>query len=644
MKVNFVIFLGILVVLLVHGVHGRGIPFLKQQQSQSPADYNGLYMNTDAVEELIGKEHFRQSVFHQSRASFVEFYNSFCGFCRRFAPHWIQLGEDTRAWRDIVGILAIDCSSDENSDVCRDFEVMSYPTVRYFPANYEEGPKQIGRSVYRPDSETLVEGLVNFLHTDDQKLPTWPDLDDVTADSAAELFTKAPQNVKIVYVVLEDVLTPEKNTTGAQVILDLHTITDALIRRANTLDFLHPKTDKRPALFAIHRDDLAVEELTDGTKELTREDLRKMITTNLVKNNIAIPLTSPSPPVVSEKTPDTFPDWMKHKQDQAIQDKVAQIKGTVFQADLEQALRFSIFHEIPRYGEIRDDRLMALKRFLGVLSRYFPFGENGRKFLKELETYVGHKEESVSGEDFEATAKNLEEANRPVFSSSKFVGCYSEVDGLRRYPCSLWTLFHHLTVAAVEQNISTDPLEVLHAMYGYIDHFFGCTDCSNHFKEMARKNRLFSVASQDNAILWLWSAHNEVNRRLAGDTTEDPAHPKIQFPSAATCPQCRRGDNASHNDGSEIPWDRTEVLFYLRRIHGVQNISRLGVDDEAALPASLDVLRAKRYVSNVFSDIDMRMGLLLYGFCICMLLAAVRLFLKRGYRKKMYIHDLLGKV
>ncbi|GAB0099825.1 Sulfhydryl oxidase [Sergentomyia squamirostris] len=162
---------------------------------------------------------------------------------------------------------------------------------------------------------------------------------------------------------------------------------------------------------------------------------------------------------------------------------------------------------------------------------------------------------------------------------------------------------------------------------------------------MARKNRMFSVASQDQAILWLWAAHNEVNKRLSGDATEDPVHPKIQFPDTTECAQCRRTDNTSHNDGNtEISWDRTEVLFFLRRIHAVPNISRLGVDDESALPATLDVLRAKRYVSNVFSDIDMRMGLLLYGFCICMLLAAVRLFLKRGYRKKMYIHDLLGKV
>uniref|UniRef100_A0A6B2E8R6 Sulfhydryl oxidase n=1 Tax=Phlebotomus kandelakii TaxID=1109342 RepID=A0A6B2E8R6_9DIPT len=624
---------------LFNGVLGRGIPFLNQQ-SQSPADYTGLYVKTDAVEELIGKEQFRKWVFHQQRASFVEFYNSFCGFCRRFAPHWIQLGVDVQDWKDIVTIAAIDCSSDENSDVCREFEVMSYPTIRYFPPNYDEGPKQIGKSVYRPEHDTLKQILVNFLHTDEQKLPSWPDLEDVTADSAAELFTTAPQNIKVVYVVLENVLEPNKNTTGAQVILDLHQIKDILIRRASSLDFLKPKSDTRPALFAVRRD-LSIEELTSET-EPTREDLRKTILSDLQKHNINIPVSSApvtAPPEDKTKTP----DWMKHKQDKAIQEKVAQMKDVIFQADLEQAVRFTLFHEIPRYDTIKEDRFLALKRFLSVLSRYFPFGDNGRNFLKDLETYVGDKEESISGESFETEAKRLEEHYRPVFSSSKFVACYSEVEGLRRYPCSLWLLFHHLTVAAVEQNISTDPLEVLHAMHGYIKHFFGCTDCSNHFQEMAKKNRMFSVASQDNAILWLWSAHNQVNKRLSGDTTEDPAHPKIQYPSATECPQCRRGDNASHNDDSD-PWDRTEVLFYLRRIHSPQNISRLGVDDEAALPASLDVLRAKRYVSNVFSDIDMRMGLLLYGFCICMLLAAVRLFLKRGYRKKMYIHDLLGKV
>lgn len=468
---------------LYGGALGRGIPFLKQ--SQSPADYNGLYMNTDAVDELIGKEQFRKWVFQQKRASFVEFYNSFCGFCRRFAPHWIQLGEETKSWRDIVAISAIDCSSDENSDICRDFEVMYYPTIRYFPPNYEEGPKQIGKSILRPDHDTLKQVLINFLINDDQKLASWPDLEDVTADSAAELFTKAPQNIKIVYVILENVQDENKNTTGAQVILDLHGIQDTLVRRASSLDFLHPQSSTRPALFAIHREDLSIEELSGKEGEPTRESLRNSILAHLQKNNIAIPQTSPSINLQTEETvirDKNIPDWIKHKQDKAIHDKVAQMKDVVFQADLEQAVRFSLFHEIPRYGTIKDERLLALKRFLSVLSRYFPFGDNGRKFLKDLETYAAQKEHSISGEDFENEAKRLEETNRPVFSSSKFVACYSEIDGLRRYPCSLWLLFHHLTVAAVDQNISTDPLEVLHAMHGYIKHFFGCTDCSNHFQ------------------------------------------------------------------------------------------------------------------------------------------------------------------
>lgn len=51
-------------------------------------------------------------------------------------------------------------------------------------------------------------------------------------------------------------------------------------------------------------------------------------------------------------------------------------------------------------------------------------------------------------------------------------------------------MFHHLTVAADEQEKSTDPLEVLDAMHGYVKHFFGCTDCSRHFQEMAAKNKM----------------------------------------------------------------------------------------------------------------------------------------------------------
>ena len=81
---------------------------------------------------------------------------------------------------------------------------------------------------------------------------------------------------------------------------------------------------------------------------------------------------------------------------------------------------------------------------------------------------------------------------------------------------------------------------VLRAIHGYVKNFFGCRECSQHFQEMGRELNLQEVSTPEDGALWLWNAHNVVNARLAGDATEDPSHPKIQFPSKNMCPTCRK--------------------------------------------------------------------------------------------------------
>ena len=58
---------------------------------------------------------------------------------------------------------------------------------------------------------------------------------------------------------------------------------------------------------------------------------------------------------------------------------------------------------------------------------------------------------------------------------------------------------------------------------------------------MSAKEGLFDVTKSDEAAIWLWRAHNIVNKRLAGDMTEDPKHPKVQFPTRTQCPACFSG-------------------------------------------------------------------------------------------------------
>lgn len=250
--------------------------------------------------------------------------------------------------------------------------------------------------------------------------------------------------------------------------------------------------------------------------------------------------------------------------------------------------------------------------------------------------------------------KELEQKYRPAFTPSRWVGCQGSKPNLRGFTCGLWTLFHYLTVQAAETKLSEDPLVTLQAIHGYVKYFFGCSDCSKHFQTMAIKDHIWSVPNKDDAVLWLWQAHNNVNLRLKNDAVSmDPEFPKIEYPSEQICLDCRRsGTSSNHsnvnikNNGSNpVHWNKTEVLMYLKRIYAPQNISHYGIDhhnNHNNINNTMDPLRQTRLFDSVFSDMDMRMGMLLYLFCICMMVLAVKLFVRRGYRKKMY--DFTGKV
>jgi thiol oxidase len=100
-------------------------------------------------------------------------------------------------------------------------------------------------------------------------------------------------------------------------------------------------------------------------------------------------------------------------------------------------------------------------------------------------------------------------------------------------------------------------------MVGYIKHFFSCRECAEHFVAATRGGADFSavLTSYDAAVLYLWGKHNEVNRRLAAeDTNEDPMYPKEDFPSAVFCPRCVSGDGRG--------FAREEVLKFLADLYG----------------------------------------------------------------------------
>lgn len=152
---------------------------------------------------------------------------------------------------------------------------------------------------------------------------------------------------------------------------------------------------------------------------------------------------------------------------------------------------------------------------------------------------------------------------------------------------------------------------------------------------MAQRRKIHEVSSWDDSILWLWFAHNEVNKRLAGDQTEDPEYPKEQFPLSERCPRCTdvKGD-----------WNVLEVLQYIKHVYNSINVRYIGSDTRIlhlGLDGSMDTISD----SGLWKKIDSSLCLILYVASFVLIIGLIRMFWRRGgYKKKAYHHSLLGKV
>ncbi|XP_053685142.1 sulfhydryl oxidase 1 [Sabethes cyaneus] len=624
--------------------------FKRQAAKSSDNDENtGLYDQNDSVISL-NAANLKAKVFEQPHASMVEFYNSYCGFCRRYAPIWKQFASDILGWQRLVKVQAIDCSRDDNNVLCREFEVMAYPTIRFFAPYYKDGSQQIGEPITAHAEAELINALVEHMQNVTSKPAGWPDFNPIDSSAPIEDLFAAPgseaTSPKYVYIINEN--ESNETTVGSQVMLDMLDTQLVLVKRTKN-------TSEPSGLKVIVVDSKS--DLKLPIDEFSRDKITAAIRKHLTEHHIRVTEVATKPSNKEQTSEQNIAEVMEHMQEEELRKKIKELgPAVVYQADLEEAIKFALFREIPRFKKIDGERLLALQRFLNVLVRYFPFNDNGVKFLKEVRQYVLNFETEIDSKDFANQITQLQKNRHPVFSSTQWMGCSSTKEGLRRFPCGLWTLFHYMTVQAAEMEISSDPLEILQAMHGYIKYFFGCSDCSNHFQQMAARNKIWNVTSKDDAVLWLWSSHNEVNRRLSGDITEDPDHPKIQFPMVEACPECRKHKLTNHHNhqqytlGDEQEWNLIEVLRFLKRVYGVENRNQLGLQAPNVLPPLLaytgaaDSFYSNRSFGNVLNEMDIRMGALLYVACIVMLLVAVKLVVKRGYRKKMYAHDVLGKV
>ena len=136
---------------------------------------------------------------------------------------------------------------------------------------------------------------------------------------------------------------------------------------------------------------------------------------------------------------------------------------------------------------------------------------------------------------------------------------------------------HTVTLWCVCVDATYSPAPVISAVRGYVQHFLGCRECARNFghgaSRMLSGHRSARYTQRDGAVIWLWRSHNNANRHLRGDITEDPAHPKVQFPVPAACPLCHHGSS----------WNETAVLQYLVEYYGAANIIDDDIDNGAGM-------------------------------------------------------------
>ncbi|XP_064891662.1 sulfhydryl oxidase 2 isoform X1 [Columba livia] len=500
----------------------------------------------------------RQALLNSSAAWVVQFYSSSCGHCIAFAPTWRALAGDVKDWESAIRVGVLDCGEEENYETCKEYGIHYYPTFRYFKAftkqfttgeNYKAGADR--------ELQTVRQMMIDFLqnHSRELRPPACPPLDPVSPSDITSLFDKSSQ--RYTAVVFES----NNSYVGREVILDLIQYENIVVKRA--LNFDKPFLEKLgvtsvPSCYLIH---------PNGSHGLINilKPLRSFFSSYLkslpgVRKKLLLPLQLP---VQENKEKSTeIKVWKEFD------------KSKLYMADLESGLHYLLRVELAAHKALEGAELKTFKDFVTISAKLFPGRQPVVKLLETLQEWLVSLPLDKIPYDAILDLVNNKMRISGIFLTKKvqWVGCQGSRPELRGYTCSLWKLFHTLTVQAalrpkalINTGLEDNPQIVLQIMRRYIQHFFGCKACAQHFEEMAKES-MDSVKSLDKAVLWLWEKHNVVNNRLAGDLTEDPKFPKVQWPTPDICPACHEEIKGLHS------WNEAQVLQFLKYHYNSENI------------------------------------------------------------------------
>ncbi|XP_058494792.1 sulfhydryl oxidase 1 [Solea solea] len=514
----------------------------------------GLYTSSDQI-VVLSPENVESVVVNSTAATVVQFYLSWCGHCIDFSPFYKSLARDIREWQPAVQLAAVDCSAMENMEICTKYGLKAYPVIMFFPAYSKAGTVgSIDKGLPR-DVQGLRHMVIDKLEAHpDPWPPACPPLEPISQTEVDSFFeTNKVQNLALIFENPDSYI-------GREVTLDLLQFDNIAVRRVlSTEEALVNKlgVTEFPSCYLYYPSG-------NFTRLIVNYEARTFYSYAL--QGLKGMVRSGKPPVVnvSVTTGSSEKPWKSFN------------RSSVYMADLEAALHYSLRVEVAAHTVIKGDEMISLKNYVNALAKYFQGRPMVVNLLKNLNSWLQNQTgDEISYEAFKEILDNSAQSpDSALPESERWVGCQGSQPYFRGYPCGVWTLFHVLTVQANNAN-GSDPQEVLRAMRGYVRRFFGCRYCADHFEHMAEES-MSEVGTLSSAVLWLWFSHNSVNNRIAGSMSEDPEFPKIQWPSPETCPSChgvsRSGDHK---------WNMDQVLSFLMFHFSSDRILTDYLDDES---------------------------------------------------------------
>ncbi|CAG0915518.1 unnamed protein product [Notodromas monacha] len=578
---------------------------------------DGLYKYSDKM-QLLNNDSLEKYLLLSKTAWVIEFYSSWCGHCMNYAPTWKEFAQQIFEWRSVVRVGAIDCANDKNTPVCRAFQVMRYPTVRFFPPGMTSN-KFLGVDVPSPagiPNDKLRQKVADYVEEVRIKYNAkhFPDL--VQLRDSQELPKPGKKMLVVVYEWEGDT-----DDIGREVALDASLFAsdvDVVRAKATHPSYSKYKVMRTPAILFLDAEGSQV-------KILYGDQVSKMGFMDALKS--LLPELNNDAPVVPGYNEVDFKPLQERVEENLVvveeeeilangKPRGAAYNTRVHMQDMTSAIRYSLSHEIALHSTISGEDYTNLRKFIAALAEFFPGPP-------PVTTKLGHllaALDAVGGPGV-ITADQWLEMSKPVVAEipvSGFVGCAGSSIKYRGYPCGLWTLFHAMTVEAVRVGQEARYGDVLDAVHGFVKSFFSCSYCSKHFQEMFAKTRQ-DVQDLESSVMWLWVSHNKLPKpgkkmlvvvyEWEGDTDDIGREVALDASLFASDVDVVRA-KATHPSYSKYKVMRTPAILFLdaegsqvKILYGDQ-VSKMGFMD--ALKSLLPELNNDAPVVPGYNEVDFK--------------------------------------